>query len=380
MDIISIREQNIKAILKELRVGDNLTKKDIAQITSLSFSTVSNVCNELKDKGVLLEEKATENAVGRSPNKLTLQYDKFASVCISLRSDSAFRFEVLDFRNNVLFSQDVSLRGVLSAEEIAALAREIYDSAFSSPWLQGVQCVGIAVAAEGTVDSRTKTFSNTGAFPAGGTPIFALMEQAFGLPCHVDSCANYCALELYDGADSKDDLLYLHFSSVPCCSVICNGSVLRGARGHAMDLENALLLSKKELCPCFPGAGLSLSSLMSRLTGAAPKSGLLKQWRQKADLIAGSPGDYAEFLAAASAELGMLLGLLISLFDPKKVFIGGTLYPILPSLLPKARETLEKIVLSSKHGDTDIAVLDDVGAAMRKGMTLTVFDRWMPLG
>ena len=57
MDISTIKLGNIKEVLTCIRNQDGLTKKEIASLTGLSFSTVSTVCNALRDRDILYEKK-----------------------------------------------------------------------------------------------------------------------------------------------------------------------------------------------------------------------------------------------------------------------------------------------------------------------------------
>lgn len=52
-DIIDIKQKNVKDVIRCVRLTDGLTKKQIAEKTGLIFSTVSNICNELKERGVV---------------------------------------------------------------------------------------------------------------------------------------------------------------------------------------------------------------------------------------------------------------------------------------------------------------------------------------
>lgn len=56
LDIMDIKQNNIKSIMKVLRESDaqsGMTKKEIADRTGLSFATVSNLCNELLERCVV---------------------------------------------------------------------------------------------------------------------------------------------------------------------------------------------------------------------------------------------------------------------------------------------------------------------------------------
>ena len=73
MDITDIKAENVKQILNHLRFSSGLTKRELADMTGLSFSTVSNLCNELKDSHVLNEEKSSGYAVRSEEHTSELQ-------------------------------------------------------------------------------------------------------------------------------------------------------------------------------------------------------------------------------------------------------------------------------------------------------------------
>ena len=85
MDVTDIKSQNIKRILNVLRTSGGTTKNEISAITGLSFSTVSNLCNELKYNNVLVEEKISSSTVGRTPCIQIFNCAGFASVCIDFQ-------------------------------------------------------------------------------------------------------------------------------------------------------------------------------------------------------------------------------------------------------------------------------------------------------
>ena len=56
LDVMDIKQHNVKSIVNVLRFSageSGLTKRDIADRTALSFATVSNLCNELLERGIV---------------------------------------------------------------------------------------------------------------------------------------------------------------------------------------------------------------------------------------------------------------------------------------------------------------------------------------
>ena len=56
-DLLDIKAKNTKLILNTLRFQPSLTKKEIADLSSLSFATVSNLSNELKAMDIFVDGK-----------------------------------------------------------------------------------------------------------------------------------------------------------------------------------------------------------------------------------------------------------------------------------------------------------------------------------
>ena len=67
MDISTIKLGNVKEILSCIRNQDGLTKKEIANLTGLSFSTVSTVCTTLRERDILYEKKHGITPLDASP-------------------------------------------------------------------------------------------------------------------------------------------------------------------------------------------------------------------------------------------------------------------------------------------------------------------------
>lgn len=65
MDVSDIKFENAK-ITSAIRCRSGLTKKEIAAVTEPSFSTASNICNVLLEKGTLTNQKSEGTSIGRT--------------------------------------------------------------------------------------------------------------------------------------------------------------------------------------------------------------------------------------------------------------------------------------------------------------------------
>ena len=111
MNTQDIRINNMHDIISCLRESNGMTKKDLAEATHLSFSTVSSFCNQLMECGVLYSRKGLSVTVGRMPEHLYIRYDSFLTVCLDLQRQGLMEFAVLNLNDEVLFCKryDISL-------------------------------------------------------------------------------------------------------------------------------------------------------------------------------------------------------------------------------------------------------------------------------
>ena len=75
--------------------------------------------------------------------------------------------------------------------------------------------------------------------------------------------------------------------------------------------------------------------------------------------------------------LGQLLSILVNLFDPGVVYIGGMIAPIFEKICPIAKKEVEKRMIDKERG-IDILCDNSGDKIIIAGAAEMVFDRWMP--
>ena len=92
---VELKKVHAKEIINYLKRNKSCTKKVMAEELGLSFATVSNICNEMREKGYL-EETALEDTkvVGRTPKGISLNYNNLMSLCFDLTRFGVIRVAV----------------------------------------------------------------------------------------------------------------------------------------------------------------------------------------------------------------------------------------------------------------------------------------------
>ena len=61
-----VRQHNLSAVLRLLRINGNMSRSLLAQRTSLNRSTISDLVTELEELGLIHESDAPDRKIGRA--------------------------------------------------------------------------------------------------------------------------------------------------------------------------------------------------------------------------------------------------------------------------------------------------------------------------
>lgn len=368
MDITDIKADNVKKILDTLRASSSLTKRDIAAVTGLSFSTVSNLCNELKDKQVLYEEKSSEFAVGRTPNRLVFRNEQYFSFCIDLQQEESFSFSVLNFSNQCLYHTTVDISRCKDVHQIVDVIVEICQAALQLEQLQNIPVIELGIAVPGIYDPQKEQIVSTVCAQLNHTELKRLIMEKMTLPCHIyiDNQSNFCALSMCQASAPSANILYLHSAACLGLGVICNGTILRGNNGLAGEIRHIPLGDPSIRCPACGQYGCIENELASRGMDMLDDECL-------------SPGEREIIIVHKGSKLGELLGILINLFDPSILYVGGSAMSHFQELLPHILAYLEKACPMAMAQNLQIVYDNNSHQTVNEGITQTIYEKWNPL-
>lgn len=384
MDISDIKLGNVKEILNCIRSQNGLTKKEIAQYTGLSFSTVSTVCNALDEKEILYERKGT-SSVGRIPNQIFMQFDHFLTLCLDIQRQNILGFAILNYRNEFMLHEQYDISHLNGMREIAAYAYELFQEKRRLPQFQASKFLGIGVIVSGIFEKRTEIILNSAILAMEGAPVKAIVEDVFQIPCYVDNESNLCAISVQQQRPDMSDFLYMHISQGVGIGIIANGMLLSGYDGYAAEIAHLPFGNPKRRCAVCNNYGciepeLSISGLLHdngiwKGTSASDE----EQWGQMVrEIQSGNPA-YAEFLREKGELIGKVLFVLIDLFNPQQVFIGGEIADIFEHIRPYTEEVIRKHCFMVRDRILPIQCDCQSSVNMVLGLNHVMCEKWEPL-
>ena len=384
MDISDIKLGNIKEVLNCIRAQNRITKKEIALRTGLSFSTVSTVCNAMCEKGILSEEKAENGTVGRNPSQLIMQYDHFLTLCLNIQRRDIMEVAILNYRNDLLLHERYNISHVNGIREIAAYANSIFLEKRKLPQFEHSRFIGVGVIVSGIFDRHTEIILNSAIVSMEGAPVKAVIEEVFQMPCYVDNESNLCAISVQQSHPGMDDFLYLHISQGVGIGIVTHGSLLNGYNGYGGEIAPFPPGAPKKRRPaCTNHAGieldLSISSLLHNGIWHETTASAEEQWAEMSQAILDTPSVYASFLQEKGFLIGKLLSVLIDLFDPQAVFIGGEISSIFEQIRPHAEQAIYDHCFMVRDKILPLQCDLHSSFSMILGLNHVMCEKWEPL-
>jgi predicted NBD/HSP70 family sugar kinase len=332
-----VRRANLGLVLRHLRDHGPRSRARIAHETGLNKATVSSLVAELTDRGLVTAgELHRRGTAGRPGLIVHLDGRGVCGIGVELNVDYVAVL-VLDLCGTVLFEEriglDVPSLGVeRTLDEVARLVR----AAVAAAAEQGASPAGVTLAVPGLVHSVSGVVSLAPNLHWTDVPVLDGLRRRLDLDCpmRVENDANLSAIAEWSmGAEARTpDLVYLTGEVGVGGGAIVGGRLLRGADGLSGEVGHLALGDPAEVCGCGRrGCWETAVGLAALLRHAAEPDDPVRDPSRDLETRLAEVGRRAEAgderTLAALASVGTALGagaaVLINLFNPRVVVLGG---------------------------------------------------------
>lgn len=146
-----LKINNIMSVLEFMRLNENCSKKFISSSTGLSSTLLTNICNHLKEKNLIIEgDVLASNRVGRKEIALNINYSLKKIIGINISSEYC-EIVISDLKPSLLFSKRIPT----NLKDGYKLMESIFSIIFSymeNNSLSINDFAGIGVSSKGTTD------------------------------------------------------------------------------------------------------------------------------------------------------------------------------------------------------------------------------------
>jgi len=324
-----------------------MSRADVARATGLSRPMVSNLVNELRAVGLVLEDAAPVATRGRQGGRppILLRLDASAGTAIGIDFDHAHvRVAVSDLALRIRAERTQPLDPAEAAEAGLDLAATMVERVLVDAGASRRRVVGVGIALPGTIEQPEGVVGPSSILPQWtGVAAAAEMRRRLDLPVVADNDANLGAVAeaAFGAARHAQDVLYVKLTSGIGAGVIVKGGLYRGAAGRAGEIGHVRVRPDGPVCRC--GRRGCLETVAS--TDALRRALRLDHDRDltvAAIIEAARRGDpdCRRVIVEGGGALGGVVATLLNVLNPEAVVIGGDLAAVGDILVGAVERTI----------------------------------------
>jgi N-acetylglucosamine repressor len=362
--------QKIK-IIKYLYVHGSKSNADLCSRLKISSPTSLGFINELVKEGLVEKQGKGKSIGGRKPDLFGLKNNSLFVLGIEM---GKYKTRMSIFNNNnenitdiVTYPPELD-NGISTIDNLYNQATKLIKSSGIDP----LKLIGIGINMPGLVDSKkgiNYTYLNF-----GEKSVREILEAKFNRPVYIENDAKAVALaeHRFGLAKGKKDALVIFLDWGIGLGIIQDGKVYRGTSGFAGEFSHIPFIENGHLCRC--GKKGCLETIAS---GAAlarmVKEGIESGKTSLLTNLAGNDLDKVEIETVVDAankgdqyaihllsEIGMNLGkgiaLIIQLFNPEIIILGGRVAEAKEYLTTPIQQSLNIYCMSQLRENTSIVI------------------------
>lgn len=372
------RAFNQRLVLRAVHDRSPLSRADLARLTGLTRTSVSDLVGTLIDDGLIEAVGRGRSSGGRSPILLRVAPDGRHLIGLDL-GEGEFSGAVVNLHGEILSSMRLPVDG-RTGDAAVELVQILVDALRAD-----VRCplLGIGIGAPGIIDTGTGTVRWSVNLDWADVRLGPLLEERYGVPVVVanDSHAAALAELTFFRRPRPDNLVVVKVGRGVGAGIIVDGRLFQGDGHGAGEIGHVSMGSAEAPCRCGRDGCLETLTSMRTLLDAAhavepsitDETGLVAAFR------AGIPAVRGIVLAAAR-ELGIAVGWLIGVLHVRHVLLIGPIEQFGEDWLAEVRRHARSRILPMLADDTQIEfghVHDDVVAL---GASALLMERQLGLG
>lgn len=350
------KQHNRNLVLKTIFEKETISRAEIARLTQLTRTTVSEVVSGLLAEGLVQEVGPGSSTGGKPSILLGLVADSRYLIGVNL-AQRRFIGSLVNLRGEIKKTVEVAVPGEDGTQAIELLYR-ILDQLVHR---QRRSIVGLSVGTPGLVNTREGIVVNAVNLDWQDLPLASLLEKRYRLPARIlnDSQAAAIGEFVYGGRGSDGNLVVVTAGHGIGAGILINGRLFQGDGGGAGEIGHVLV--ERDGLPCRCGrrgcletraSGRAILQAVRRLPGLSAATDL--------DLIeakfqAGDPA-VRQIVREAAYFLGVAIGGLIGTLNIKRIVLSGEVTRFGDAWLHSVREAMSGAALGRMVQETQLEI------------------------
>jgi predicted NBD/HSP70 family sugar kinase len=320
-------------------------RADIARITGMARSTISDHIQPLLDVGLFSEQKAGYVGRGRPSIGLTLN-PRAGLVLVADIGITHVRLVAADLARQKLAEDSIEPDFTVSPDVLLERIVSKLHQLLTSNALDALPIRTMVVGVPSPVDFENGVSVRPPIMPGwDGFPIATWLRKRMNVAVLVDNDVNLMALgEARSRPASQSPLLFIKVASGIGCGIITKrGELHRGADGDAGDIGHIRIVSAANLtCQCGNTGCIeaiaSVPAIMRQIQAAKGVNGVALP--ELGALISIGDTVAIRLVREACAHIGEIVAMLVNMFNPASIVLGGKLAHMSDDLLSGVRASV----------------------------------------
>ncbi len=241
------KQHNRDLVLKTIFANESISRAEVARVTNLTRTTVSDLVNDLLEEGLVKEVGRGESLGGKSPILLSVVADSRYLIGLNIAQDK-FVGATLNLRGEIIETAEAPARddGSDALERVYQIIDQLMKKRIKP-------IVGIGVGAPGLVNTREGVVVNAVNLEWRDLPLGQMLERKYKIPVSIlnDSQATAIGEFVYGGSHALDEnLIVVNVKHGVGAGILINGQLFQGDGGGAGEIGHVVVQENGELCRC----------------------------------------------------------------------------------------------------------------------------------
>lgn len=359
-----------KSIIKRLTLSGEATIAELCKETDFSVPTVTKIISELIEEDIVFETGKIGTAGGRRPSQYGINPNACYYLGVEVKRNS-INIGIQDFNNNfVRLSENITYTLENTRESLASLC-SIINRFVADSEVPREKIIGACINLSGRINSR-KGFSYSYFF-FEDKPLSEIIESQINIKTFLENDTRAMTYGEYNcgAVQNEKDVLFVNIGMGVGIGIICNGKLYYGKSGYSGEFGHSPVFENEIICHCGKKgcleteiSGIALErkfkkslqeGSISILSGKKAVDDItlddiLSAVTENEDTLA------IEIIDEIGSKMGRYLSMLINIFNPELVILGGALAETDMYLRLPVRTSIHKYSLSLVSLDMDLKI------------------------
>jgi len=370
----------LKQIIKCFLQQSEQTIPEICDQFKWSIPTGTKLVQELIKKKLLVKKGKRDSSGGRRPDVFTLNANMGYIIGIELLIGS-YKLTIVNLDHEIVYEFEDDKFDITQEEKSLQYLLRVVPDIIKKLKISKEKILGAGIGITGRVH-KTSGISYT--YLNFSTPLSVILSNAWGIPVYIDNDTHLMALgEMNFGhARNKANTIIINISRGIGAGFISNGYIHTGKSGFAGEFGHIHVANNNRQCICGKKgcletivSGIALENNYNNKNNSVRKNNKWLSYKEILQLSKKNDPKADAIISQMGEELGQAISILLHLFNPELIILGGSFTVIGEKLIYPIAKSMNMYGLPQLVADCDLKISSLGEGATMLGAFSSVFEK-----